>query len=210
LASKEPWAFLLWHDDDARDSVHVALGDGSEPGREVFSGMRVTFPTWSPKENKLSLWFTFSPLCRSWLSLFLATGLRPGDRAAVFDVQNGQISWLAINGQEKVQVGHYYLLKKQYAEAWKWYSAAERELPPPRPPSIIDFVTRLQGPGPADNFTFFQSYCLSRLGRQAEARAKLAEFRETYLPRIPSENDKRQNDPQRGMDQTVIALAGLE
>src|SRR5207249_11594650 len=48
-ASKEPWTFLLWHDDLARDAVFLSTGVGNDA--EVFSGMRVTFPNWSPTEN---------------------------------------------------------------------------------------------------------------------------------------------------------------
>jgi hypothetical protein len=67
----------------------VADGAGREPGSEVFSGMRVTFPQWSPTEDKLSLWVTFNPPHRSFVSMLLGWGLRPGDPAAVFDLKTG-------------------------------------------------------------------------------------------------------------------------
>src|SRR5215831_12767586 len=51
-ASKEPWALLLIADPSARDKVYVAVGEGTEPGRPIFSGMRITFPQWSPREDK--------------------------------------------------------------------------------------------------------------------------------------------------------------
>src|SRR5207237_4219873 len=121
------------------DAVYRADGAGEQPGKEAFSGMRVTFPHWSPDEEKLSVWFTFSPTYRSYLSVVvdalsrgvLHPSLRRGDPAAVFDVKTGKIGWMTVSPQEKVQVGHYHLLKRDYAEAWRWYEEAVREMPPP-------------------------------------------------------------------------------
>src|SRR5207248_879013 len=83
----------------ARDKVYVAAGEGTDAGRPVFSGMHVTFPQWSPREDKLSLWVTFMPAYRSVVSHLLGWGLRPGDPAAVFDLKTGQLAWLPANGQ---------------------------------------------------------------------------------------------------------------
>jgi hypothetical protein len=178
------WALLLLPDPSARDQVYVAAGEGTDPGRPVFSGMRVTFPQWSPHEDKLSLWVTFMPAYRSLVSQLLGWGLRPGDPAAVFDVKTGQLGWLPVNAQEKVQVGHYYLLKRDYAQAWRWYEEAERELPPPAPVAVRDFLDYLRAiPGPRD-FSIFQYHCLTKLGRTEEARGKLEHFRRHFLPRF--------------------------
>jgi hypothetical protein len=183
-ASDAPWALLLIADTSARDKVYVAAGDGTEPGRLVFSGMRVTFPQWSPHEDKLSLWVTFMPAYRSVVSHLLGWGLRPGDPAAVFDLKTGQLGWMPVNAQEKVQVGHYYLLKREYAQAWRWYQEAERELPKTKPVTAPDFMESLRGlQGPRD-FSFFQYYCLTKLGRTQEAAAKLEQFRRLFLPRF--------------------------
>ncbi len=174
-AEGKRWAFLLVPDAQPRDAVYVAAGTGKEPGREVFAGMRVTFPRWSPQEDKLSVWFTFSPTHRSLLSRLLGWGLPPGDPAAVLDVQTGQTNWMAVHAYEKAQIGHYHLLKQAYAEAWRWYQEAEAALPPPPalPPGqpLENLLVRR-------DFTFFEYYCLTKLGREAEARAKLAQFRE--------------------------------
>jgi hypothetical protein len=184
LATDEPWALLLLPDASARDQVYVAAGDGTDPGRPVFSGMRVTFPQWSPKEDRLSLWVTFMPAYRSVASHLLGWGLHPGDPAAVFDPKTGQLSWMPVNAQEKLQVGHYYLLKRDYAQAWRWYQEAERELPPPAPVAVGDFMEYFRAlRGPRD-FSFFQYYCLTRLGRPEEARARLDQFRRLFLPRF--------------------------
>src|SRR5439155_23517682 len=59
FAAEPLWAFLLVPDPQARDAVLVADGTGDDPGREVLSGMRVTFPRWSPRDDRLSLWVTF-------------------------------------------------------------------------------------------------------------------------------------------------------
>jgi dipeptidyl aminopeptidase/acylaminoacyl peptidase len=71
FAENEMWAFLLVPDPLARDAVYLADGTSGKQGRQVFSGMRVTFPQWSPKEEKLSVWFTFSPTYQSVGSHFL-------------------------------------------------------------------------------------------------------------------------------------------
>jgi Tol biopolymer transport system component len=184
LASDEPWALLLIADASARDKVHVAAGEGTEPGQPVFSGMRVTFPQWSPHVDKLSLWVTFMPACRSVVSHLLGWGLRPGDPAAVFDLKTGQLGWLPVNATEKVQIGHYYLLKRDYAQAWRWYQEAERELPQAAPVVVrefMDYLRALQGPR---DFSFFQYHCLAKLGRAEEARAKLDQFPRLFLPRF--------------------------
>src|SRR5439155_12520866 len=144
LAGDEPWALLLLPDASARDQVFVAAGSGQEPGRPVFSGMRVTFPQWSPHDDKLALSVTFMPAYRSVVSHLFGWGLRPGDPAAVFDLKTGQLAWMPVNAQEKVQVGHYYLLKRDYAQALRWYQDAERELPPPAPVAVRDFMGYLE------------------------------------------------------------------
>src|SRR5262249_10153839 len=163
------WAFLLTPDAMARDAVCLAGGAGNEPGREVFSGMRVTFPRWSPKEDKLSVWFTFSPTHRYLVARLLVGGLPLGDPAAACDPTTGQVHWMAVNAFEKAQVGHYHLFKGKYAEAWRWYQEAEAaQGPPPAPGQPL--VHWLAG----RDFTFFQYYCLTKLGRTEETRAKLA------------------------------------
>src|SRR5262249_34957604 len=127
-AADDSWAFLFPAGPRTRDRVLLAAGVGDDPGREVFSGMRVTFPHWSPTEDKLSVWFTFSPKYEMWSSPssgIVAPTPPPapasqappqsarrrwwmwGDPAAVLDVRTGEVSWLAVNASEKAQVGHY-------------------------------------------------------------------------------------------------------
>ena len=172
------WALLFFPQPLARDAVYVAPGDGSATGDAVFSGMRVTFPHWSPTDEKLSLWFTFTPTYRSALSEYLRWGLQQGDPAAIFDVNTGEIDWLIVNPQERAQVGHYHLLRKNYDEALNYYEQAAAELPAAAPEaeeSLLPFVDQR-------NFAFFHYYCLQKLGRDEEAAAKLAEFERTFLP----------------------------
>src|SRR5581483_6471412 len=108
-------------------------------------------------------------------------GVRRGDPAAVFDTATGQIGWMPTDGDEKAQVGHYYLLKREYAEAWRWYEQAEKDrprVPAEKPPlDLANLGAALEYREPA----FFEYYCLMKLGREAEAAAKLARFRKTYL-----------------------------
>src|SRR5262249_38194869 len=183
-ASKEPWALLLIADPSARDNVYVAAGEGTEPGRSIFSGMRVTFLQWSPREDKLSVWVTFMPAYRSVVSHLFGGGPRRGDRGAVLDMKSGQLSWMPVNAKEKVQVGHYYLLKQDYAEACRRYEEADRELPRRQPIAVSqfeDYLRAIQGPR---DFSLFQYHCLSKLGRAEEARAKLDQFRRLFLPKF--------------------------
>jgi hypothetical protein len=176
------WTFLLVPDPLARDAVCIADGQGEHAGKELFSGLRVTFPQFSPDEDKLSLWGTFTPTHRSWISHMLRWGLRPGDPAAIFDLKSGRMSWLAVNPHEKVQVGHYYLLKRNYAEALHWYEEADRELGAARAVtarSFLESLTDLSGPR---DFGMFRYHCLTRLGRQDDAERALANFKRNFWP----------------------------
>jgi hypothetical protein len=162
-------AFLFVPDPLARDAVFLAPGDAAAPGQEVLSGMRVTFPQWSPSEPRLSLWATFAPTQRSWLAALLGSALQPGDPAAVLDLTTLDLGWMAVNAHEKAQVGHYHLLRRHYAEAWRWYEQAHRDQP-------------------AGDFTFFEFYCLTKLARPADAQARLDRFRKEYRPAFATAN----------------------
>ena len=181
------WAFLFLADPQGRDALLIQGKDDAAP-REVFAGMRLTFPHWSPTEPKLSLWATFAPPYRSTIDL-LGWGLRPGDPAAIYDAATGTMSWKAVNAHEKNQVGNCCLLKRDYAEAWRWYEQAGKEAEAGaagRPPfqAWQDF---LEG----ENTLFLQSYCLAKLGRSGEAAAKREQRERESLPAAPGDP----NDP---------------
>jgi hypothetical protein len=188
------WAFLLLPDVRARNCVLVAPDADPARTKSVFSGMQVTFPKWSPQEAKLSLWATFRPAYRSWLSHLLdlrgdaqdplrGLTLRPGDPALVLDPATGERGWKAINAREKTQIGHYHLLHREYAEAWSWYKQAAAEAPNAEDRSPQQFVQRfVQG----RDSLFFQAFCLDKLGRTEEARSKRWLFDETFLPELPA------------------------
>jgi hypothetical protein len=179
-ALAEQWALLLIPDRLARDKVVVAEVGKSTSAVEVFSGTRITFPVWSPTEDRLSLWITFVPRYRSLLSLLRQWGLLPGDPAATLDLTTGAVSWLAVNPAEEMQVGHYYLLKKEYARAWEWYERANQKLPPRRPPR--DFQAFTQALGAPEQSQLFEYLCLTRLGRRDEAQARLNDFERNFFP----------------------------
>jgi Tol biopolymer transport system component len=186
LPEKEQWAFLLLPDPLPRDAVYLVEGNQG-PGDEVFSGMRVTFPRWSPKEDRLSLWFTFSPIHRSLFSRSHGQGLARGDPAALYDVKTGTITWMAVNAFEKAQVGHYYLLKRDYAEAWKWYAEAEeaaaREKVPVGDVAVVAAaVPALASLFAGRDFSLFEYHCLNKLGRKQEAQVKLEQLRRLFAP----------------------------
>ena len=133
--------------------------------------MRITFPHWSPADNKLSFWGTFTPSHRSWLGAALGSALRPGDPAAVIDLSTGRLTWMPVSPVEKVQVGHFHLLKRDYAEAWRWYEQAR-----------LGDAGGKEGvrPSSVEDFSFFESYCLSKLGQRAKAKARLEQSRKSF------------------------------
>ena len=176
------WALLLQPDLLARDSVWITDANTANSGTEIFSGTRVTFPLWSPTEERLSLWLTFTPQYRSLLSIFRQWGLWPGDPAATIDVRTGEVSWLAVTPQEELQVGHFHLLKRDHAEAWRWYAQARSKLPAAKPPqNWTEFTQRVGAP---ENSQVFEYLCLKRLGRDDEAQAKWQEFERNFFPTI--------------------------
>lgn len=189
------WAILLIPDPLSRDSVWIADADLTKEGREVFSGLRVTFPLWSPTEDRLSLWLTFTPRYRSLLSMLRQWGLWPGDPAATIDIATGDVSWLAVSPQEELQIGHFHLLKRNEAEAWRWYEQARQKLPAAKsPPNWIEFTQRIGAP---ENSQLFEFICLKRLGREEDAAAKFSEFEQTFFP--SPDPAKKTSDPTDAM-----------
>ncbi len=197
---KNGLSMLLFADPLARDVLWVAPGDGKEAGHAVVSGLRTTFVRWSPEGEKLSQWFTFSPTHRSLFSKGLDWGLRRGDPAAVIDAGTGAISWMAVDANEKAQVGHYHLLKRQYAEAWKWYEQAERDR---KAEPIEKAEPAAIGRRPFRDFSFFAYYCLEKLGRREEASAHLAAFRERAPALLPADDPKAPNPALRTVSQLL-------
>lgn len=185
--AQETWAFLFVPNPSGRDVVYLTDGKGSTPGRSIFSGMRVSFPHWSPDEKKLSMWATFVPKYRSWLSFLFNFGLRPGDPAAILDVETGDINWMAVNADEKSQIGNYHLLKGNFQEAKRWYEEAEQGYPEPKQISLEDVF---EAPRGLRRFAFFHYYCLAKLGLRREAEQKLKQFRELSEPIMPDENSE--------------------
>jgi tetratricopeptide (TPR) repeat protein len=189
-SAESPWALLLLPNNSARDQVFVVEGDAG-PGKLAFSDMRVTFPQWAPKDDKLSLWVTFAPACQSMVSNFLGWSGRYGDPAAVFDLKTQQLSLMPVSAPEMAQAGHCCLLRRDYAQAWRWYEEAEKKQPK-REQAIVrnwdDFYRSVQGPR---DFGLFEYLCLNKLDRQKEAQAKLARFRREFFPRIATSQDEK-------------------
>ncbi len=171
------WVLLFPAVPAARDRVYVADGKTGAAARLVHDDVRITFPQWSPTQNELSLWGTYAPTHSSWLSMILPWTLRPGDPAAILDCETGEIRWMAINSHEQSQVGHYYLLKREYEQAWRWYEMAAKNRPTAEAIKLSDFAQLMQQRRIYQDPTFFEYYCLSKLGRVAESEARLAQFR---------------------------------
>ena len=182
---QNPWAFLLSSDPYARDSLITADVDGLKNVQDIFSGMRVTFPNWSPDGHKLTFWATYSPSYRSWFGRLFGLGLQRGDPAVLFDVETGRLDWMPVNPREKIQIGHYYLMKRDNLAALKWYEAAREELGPLARPTIQEFAGALRN---QSALTLFHSICLRRLGRDDESLQMLTEFHEMFLPELPKDD----------------------
>ena len=69
--------------------------------------------------------------------------------------------------REKVQIGHYYLIQKDYAEARRWYDQATADFAAQKPdenPPQEEFLN-------PQRFEFFHFYCLEQLGEQGGPRS---------------------------------------
>ncbi len=175
----ERWVLLFSRIANARDQLWIESADGAQAARLVLDQVRVTFPRWSPKRDELSLWCTYAPTHRSWLSMFLPWTLRRGDPAATLDVETGEIRWLAVNAHEETQVGHYYSLQRDYPTAWTWYDRAAKHREPIERMKLSELDRFLGGVSLHQNPTFFEYYCLTKLGRTEEAAERLRLFRES-------------------------------
>jgi hypothetical protein len=79
-----------------------------------------------------------------------------------------------------LQIGHFHLLKRNHAEAWRWYEQARTKLPAARPPqNWIEFTQRVGAP---ENSQVFEFVCLKRLGRDDDAAAKWLQFEANFFP----------------------------
>jgi hypothetical protein len=220
-AKRALWSFLLVPNPLSRDAVVIAAGDAKAAGKlaeePAFSGLRVTFPHWSPTagDEVLSLWCTFSPSHSSLLARLLGGGLRSGDPAALLNARSGAISWMAVSPVEEAQVGHYHQLKREYGAAWQRYERADagglnrQDRTDPtdhdakasptagaEPRNPMEWLSGLFSPR---GIAVFQFHCLDKLGRHEEARTRLDQFRQSYPPWLPAQRPAKgataPNDP---------------
>ena len=138
------------------------------------------------------MWGTFSPSYRSMADLGGLT-LRHGDPAAVLDVTTGTVRWLAINGDEQAQVGHYFLRHQELAQARDWYRKADPQLPKLEPLKPADLMRGVSGAAARRRtFEFCYWYCLTALNQSQEAATRLQSFDNAYhidwppLPKQPA------------------------
>jgi hypothetical protein len=178
--SSTQFGLLLIPNPLAHDAVLIVDEKGVE--RTLLSGLQFTFPQWSPKREQLSMWGTYQPSHLALTSemgggLGLGIGLRRGDPAAIVDVSTGSVRWLAINGDEMAQVGHYYLSKHDPAQAREWYRKADKLLPKLESLRPEELIHGLSGSAARRRtFEFFYYLCLSELNESQEAAQRLALF----------------------------------
>jgi WD40-like Beta Propeller Repeat len=209
---RESGSPLLWPDPLARDAL-VVVPKGGEFS-VVISGLRLTFPQWSPAHETISVWGTFTPSHQSWIDGALGRGLtmRAGDPAAVIDVKTKMIRWLAINGDEEAQIGHYLQLKRDFAGALERYRKAEKTLPKLEPLTPNEIVQGASGAASRRRiFEFLLSRCLTKLHEDREAAEHLHAFEQAYQIRWPSpaERNARSDAPAKVENASAPANASV-
>lgn len=181
------WPLALVPVPGGSNQVWVSTLDRPQDRRLAFEGMRVMYPSWSPKEDKLSVSLSFAP---PYQNVFSGLGEAVADafgdgRAgesvpAVIEFASGEIAWMPTSAAESVQAGHYFLRKHDYAKAAEWYARGEKEAGPVLPPtSRGEWFDRLSSQGDG---TLYHAICLDKLGRGEEAAAYRKRFEETVLP----------------------------
>ncbi|HXD88803.1 MAG TPA: hypothetical protein VN641_20095 [Urbifossiella sp.] len=160
------WATLLVPNLNARTAVCVAKEDGSEE-RTLVRGIRATFLTWSAVDARLSAWLTVEPPYRIAEP---GTGLRNGDPAVLINPENGELTWLPVNGMEEAQIGRFLLQTGQTAAALERFDKAAAAL---APQAKADWM-------------FFRAVALEKVGRAADARAAWLRFEPPTEPATPN------------------------
>src|SRR5262249_48082485 len=72
-----------------------------------------------------------------------------------------------------------------------WYEEAGRDAPAPKPQVTADVFDWLRRIANAQDSSFFQYYCLSKIGRDKEAQAKLAHFKLAFVPEFRREQSQK-------------------
>jgi hypothetical protein len=81
-------------------------------------------------------------------------------------------------------------MKRDYRAAWGWYEDAARDRAAARPePEKRRTGWDVAGPRPFRDVSFFEYYCLDKLGRHREAAARLAEFRVAARRLLPTDEE---------------------
>jgi Tol biopolymer transport system component len=152
------WATLFVPNFNARTAVWLTDANGEKPGEKVISGVRATFPHWSPNDRHLSVWLTVEPPYR--LADDDRLGMPPGDPAAIIDPETGKLEWLPVSGTEHAQIGHIELRTGHLDAALRRFEEATASLPKD---------------GKAD-WMFFRAIALEKSGREDEVRDALRRF----------------------------------
>jgi hypothetical protein len=178
-APSDQWSFLFMPIPAARDRVYVANGLTGDKAEMVHDKVRITFPKWSPQADEMSLWGTYSPSHRSVLSYLLPWTLHPGDPAATLDINSKALRWMAVNSHERSQVGHYYLMNRDFEEAWKWYEQAAVDRQPIKALTMTELLEMAFQRSIHHDPYFFEYYCLWKLNKKEQAADRLAMFRKS-------------------------------
>jgi hypothetical protein len=159
-----PWATLLVPNFDARNTVWITDANGENLGKSVISGVRATFPHWSPNDHRLSIWLTVEPPYR--LADDDRLGMPPGAPAAIIDPETGKLEWLPVSGAEHAQIGHIELRTGHFDAALRRFDEAAVSLPPD---------------GKTD-WMLFRAIVFQKSGRADEAREAMRRFEPPTQP----------------------------
>lgn len=200
FAARRDWAFVFAPTRPGREALLVS---GSAGERELFAGTRITFPQWSPDGTEISFWATFTPTYQSWFNVMGGPGLRNGDPAAALNLETGKIRWMPVSAIEKLQIGHYYLLKGDADESMRWYDEAQPGLPESDESNEEHLLAG----------HLYRSICLSQLDRKEDADAAFALFLQnvaTIASRAEPSETQQQKDLRLRMAAVVKYLMLVE
>ncbi|HBJ36809.1 MAG TPA: hypothetical protein DDZ51_19045 [Planctomycetaceae bacterium] len=86
---------------------------------------------------------------------------------------------MAVNSHERSQVGHYYLMNRDFEEAWKWYEQAAVDRQPIKALTMTQLLEMAFQRSIHHDPYFFEYYCLWKLNKKEQAADRLAMFRKS-------------------------------
>jgi tetratricopeptide (TPR) repeat protein len=108
---------------------------------------------------------------------------------------------MAVNAHEQVQVGHYYLMRREYENAWKWYELAATDREKPQAIKLSEIEQFMRQIRIHRDSNFFEYYCLAKLGRYEQAEMRLKQFRTAMSVEIDMQQLSELGDQWQGREE---------